>query len=168
MIMEKNRNEVDKIAASTSRYTDRTVFKVLGRDQFFTFSKRHDTIVDPCDLSAAQGQVPSQFRTDRADYTELPADCFSAPAHGRSLHRPPPEAILIGLRNGMHTGRPSGTWNRTELLARFSLPLLLSAQGRRSFTRSPRVWLAWHRVDGTDWHSRSSRSAAIWVHPWVP
>ena len=42
MIMEKNRNEVDKIAASTSRDTDRTVFKVLGAISFSHFL--NDTI----------------------------------------------------------------------------------------------------------------------------
>ena len=42
MIMEKNRNEVDKIAASTSRDADRTVFKVLGAISFSHFL--NDTI----------------------------------------------------------------------------------------------------------------------------
>ena len=42
MIMERNRNEVDKIAASTSRDANRTVFKVLGAISFSHFL--NDTI----------------------------------------------------------------------------------------------------------------------------
>ena len=85
------------------------------RDQFFTFSQRYDPVIDLCYLSAAQGQIPAQFRADRPDYAELPAYRFSAPANGRSLHRPPSEAVLIGLWNELHSGGASGAGERAEL-----------------------------------------------------
>ncbi len=68
-------------------------------------AQRHDPVADPGRLSDPQTVLCSGLRQNRIDHPDVPGRRGAVSARHRSLHGPPPAALLGGRGHDLHAGR---------------------------------------------------------------